>query len=238
MPTRLWDSDLPLADELPDRPRGVVLHWTGGGPTANSVDLGAYHFVVEHDGRVRAGSWPVAANMCRVGGSNYAMHTGGFNSYRIGISGAGMMDYKSPEDPGPYPLTEVQVGRMTELAAYFLDLAEADPRDPVRLCTHREVWTLHAIKGTRNHLKKDIEFLPFRPELSPAEVGDHLRDLTWRALLERRGEAILDTVLDAAPGPHMVVPAPSIPHDQPSFWARGRDRLQMLWPWGDRDSRG
>lgn len=175
MPTERWGVDLPLASELPTRPIGVVLHWTGGGHRANPVDLAAYHYVVEFDGQVKSGKWPVAANMRRVAGDTYAMHTGGFNSFRVGISAAGMLDYESRDNVGPRPLTEVQVDRLVELAAYFLDLGDLDPFDPKRLCTHREVWTLHRVKGTRNHLKKDIEFLPFRPDLGKEEVGDYLR---------------------------------------------------------------
>lgn len=178
MPTRRWDVELPAAPELPALPRGVVLHWSGGGPTANDADLAAYHFIVEHDGRVRVGRWGVHANMRKVGGEEYAQHTGGFNSYRVGIAAAGMKDYISPPEPGSCPINEIQIRRMAELAGYFLSFNQLDPLDPVRLCTHREVWTLHSIKGQRNHLKRDIEFLPFRPDLRPHEVGDYLRRLT------------------------------------------------------------
>lgn len=233
MPARRFDAELPLLEELPSRPLGVVLHWTGGGPKANSVDLGAYHFVVEQDGRVRAGTWPVAANMCQVGGDTYAKHTGGFNSFRVGISGAGMLDYASPENPGPWPLTEVQVDRMIELAAYFIGLTGADPRDPVRLCTHREVWTLHAIRGTRNHLKRDIEHLPFRPELGPEQVGDWLRNRAYEAIVREQGESALDAAFDAAPRPHMVLPSPPIRTERVSVWSRA---LGLLWPWKSDDS--
>jgi hypothetical protein len=182
MPMTRWGVSMPLANELPALPRGVVLHWTGGGPRANSVDLGAYHYVVELDGKVKAGKWSVASNMRLCSGGTYAMHTGGFNSYRVGISSAGMLNYVSPTRMGQHPLTEVQVRRMMEVAAHFIKLARLDPLNPAHLCTHQEVWTIHGVRGTQNHHKKDIEVLPFRPDLKPEEVGDYLRSLAAEAL--------------------------------------------------------
>jgi hypothetical protein len=184
MPVNRWSVQLPTRPELPALPRGVVLHWTGGGSKANSVDLGAYHYVVEGDGKVKAGKWGVAANMRSLTGTGYAMHTGGFNSFRVGLSAAGMLNYVSPSKPGTHPLTEVQIKRLAEVAAYFLGLANLDPLNPAHLCTHQEVWTIHGVKGSQNHHKKDIEFLPFKPDLSPRQVGDYLRALAANALRE------------------------------------------------------
>lgn len=230
MPAERFGIALPLVAELPDLPQGVVLHWTGGGPRANPVDLAAYHFVVDFDGTVHAGRWPVAANMCRVGGDQYAMHTGGFNSYRIGVSAAGMLNYHSPSDTGPHPLTEIQVDRMLEVAAFFLDAAGLDPLDPANLCTHREVWTVHGIRGTRNHLKKDIEFLPFAPDLAPDQVGDFLRKRT-AALLTPGPNLSRDPLPIEPPDGKLAVPDreidlqsnPVVP--EPSWWERIRRRL-------------
>ncbi|HUE96926.1 MAG TPA: N-acetylmuramoyl-L-alanine amidase [Longimicrobiaceae bacterium] len=234
MPTTRWDVELPIAAELPALPRGIVLHWTGGGRTANSADLGAYHFVVEHDATVRRGRWPVGANMRQVGGDDYAIHTGGFNSFRVGISAAGMKDYVSREQPGHCPLTEVQVRRMAEVAAYFLALAALDPLDPRRLCTHREVWTLHSIKGKQNHLKRDIEFLPFRPDLGRDEVGDFLRGLAAAAtpptvhpidsdLRPAIPVIVPDVVEVRVPTPS---PSPVLAAGETSWWGRLLERIR------------
>lgn len=169
---------LPDGDDLPAMPQGVVLHWTGGGSKANAVDLGAYHYVVEADGTVRAGV-PVAWNMRRLSPADeYAAHAGGWNSYRVGIAAAGMRGYRSRSSPGSAPLTEPQVRRMCELAGYFLALDNLEPLDPRHLCTHREVWTIHGVKGSHNDTKLDIEYLPFRPDLKPESVGPYLRTLT------------------------------------------------------------
>lgn len=187
MPISLWNVELPTLNDLPAPPKGVVVHWTGGGNRANAVDLAAYHYVVEGDGTVVRGKWSVAANMRRLSvGDSYAAHTGGWNSFHVGISAAGMKGYLSRSSPGTFPLKEAQVQRMMEVAAYFIDLAGLDPMNPLHLCSHQEVWTIHRIKGTRNHQKTDIEYLPFMPELKPAEVGDHLRKLAAKAIRAMR----------------------------------------------------
>ena len=50
-----WGVRLPEAHDLPAMPRGIVAHWTAGGPVANAIDLSAYHYVVDADGTVRQG---------------------------------------------------------------------------------------------------------------------------------------------------------------------------------------
>ena len=157
-------------------PRGIVVHWTGGAYQANAVDRLHYHWIVEGDGRIVRGKYRMRDNMRKLApGDLYAAHTGGFNSYRIGLACAGMKDYRSPSDVGAYPLKRVQVGRMLRLAARICFVFGLDPLDPRVLCTHREVWTIHGVKGTRNHQKTDIEYLPFRPDLKPDQVGNYLR---------------------------------------------------------------
>jgi hypothetical protein len=213
MPISRWNVDLPTAVELRALPKGIVLHWTGGGPRANAVDLAAYHYVIEVDGTVVAGKWPVGANMRKLVDAKYAKHTGGFNSFRVGLSCAGMKDYRSPSSTGSFPLTEVQVERMLEVAAYFIELAKLDPLDPARLCTHQEVWTRHRVKGTQNHTKTDLEFLPFRTDLKPKEVGDHLRRRVAEILaFEDSGDATV--VLPDPPvllDHHELTPTISVP---------------------------
>lgn len=213
----LWGVELPERHELPALPRGVVLHWTGGGSRANSVDLDAYHYVVEFDGTVRHGRWSVAANMRQVSGSAYAAHVGGWNSYRVGLSAAGMKGYSGLHNTGPHPLTATQVHRLLEVAEYFLELGGLDPLDPAHLCSHREVWTLHGIKGKQNHQKRDIEFLPFLPQLKPADVGYYLRDRAEdvrHPLPPISDSTIEQRLADASPLPPALVlpPLPATSH--------------------------
>jgi hypothetical protein len=208
-----WGVDLPEAADLPALPRGVVLHWTGGPPRANAVDLNAYHYVVESDGRILQGVHPVADNMRSIDDGQYAAHTGGWNSYRVGISGAGMYGYQSPAKPGSAPLTAIQVMKMLELSAYFLKLGNLDPLNPLHLCTHREVWLLHGVKGTRNHQKLDIEYLPFKPELPHNQIGPFLRRTTAEIMGAPKGPVEIEI---APHKPTIAVPAPVAP-DPPNL---------------------
>lgn len=192
-----WGVSLPEKSDLPAMPKGIVLHWTGGTGKANSVDLGAYHYVIEHDGTVKAGKHPVSANMRTLKSSDvYAAHTGGFNSYRIGISGAGMKGYINPKHPGTHHLSIEQVHRMCALAAYFCETFGLDPLNPSHLCTHQEVWTIHGVKGKQNHRKTDIEWLAFRTDLGKSAVGTYLRKLAKSYMKEE------------APVPTLSVPKP------------------------------
>lgn len=166
---------IPSLDELPAAPRRIILHWTGGGSRANEVDRKAYHYIVEHDGNVVQGVHPVARNMQRVWGEDYAHHTGGFNSFSVGISFAGMKDSVSAMRPGPAPLKPGQVMAGLRFAAECCDAWRLDPRDPAQVFHHREAWELHGVKGTQNHIKPDITYLPFMPELLRTETGPWLR---------------------------------------------------------------
>lgn len=165
-------------------PRGIVVHWTGGTYQANAVDRLHYHWIVEGDGRIVRGKYRMRDNMRKLApGDQYAAHTGGWNSFRVGLSAAGMKDYGGRSSVGPYPLKEGQVERLLRIASRICFVFDLDPLDPKCLCTHREVWTLHGVKGVQNHQKLDIEYLPFRPDLKPHQVGPYLRE--WCAMMVR-----------------------------------------------------
>lgn len=168
-------ATIPRLDQLPAAPRRIILHWTGGGHRANQVDRKAYHYVVEHDGTVVQGVHPVADNMQRVWGDRYARHTGGFNSFSVGISFAGMKDAVNARHPGPAPLKEGQVLAGLRFAAECCAAWRLDPLNPAHVFHHREAWELHGVKGTENHTKPDITFLPFLPELTRTQTGPWLR---------------------------------------------------------------
>lgn len=168
-------ATIPTLRELPAPPRRIILHWTGGGHRANSVDRKAYHYVVEHDGNIVQGVHPVADNMKRIWGDQYARHTGGMNSRSVGVSFAGMKDSVSARRPGPAPLKENQVLAGLRFVAECCEAWNLDPLNPAQCFHHREAWELHRVKGTRNHLKPDITYLPFLPELKRTETGPWLR---------------------------------------------------------------
>lgn len=166
---------IPTLRELPAPPRRIILHWTGGPHRANSVDRKAYHYVVEHDGNVVQGVFPVAKNMQRVWGDDYAHHTGGFNSFSVGISFAGMMNFVSAGNVGPAPLKPGQVMAGLRFVAECCDAWNLDPLNPAHVFHHREAWELHGVKGTQNHQKRDITHLPFMPELGFSQTGPWMR---------------------------------------------------------------
>lgn len=181
---------IPALAELPAAPRRVILHWTGGWPTANAVDLKHYHRVTEQSGRTVVGVHSIASNMRDTSrGGAYAQHTGGFNSFSIGAAVAGMWNASPPKNWGPHPITAFQVDAwLHDVAAMCLEY-RLDPSDPAHLFTHAEAWRLHRVKGKQNHQKTDLLYLPFRPDLKPDDVGPWLRSETARHLTQLRKEA-------------------------------------------------
>ena len=167
---------IPPLNSLPARPKRIILHWTGGGHRANSVDRRHYHYVIEGDGTVVAGEHPVAANLrTPLKDGEYAAHTGGFNAGSVGVALAGMFGARRGGDAGPYPLTKAQIDTLITFVALLCDTWGLDPHDPAQLFTHHEAWTLHRVKGVSNPTKWDITTIPFRPDLEEDEVGPWLR---------------------------------------------------------------
>jgi hypothetical protein len=177
-----WSTMLPALTQLPNPPRRIICHWTGGGPRANDIDRQSYHFIVEHDGRVVPGVHGIAANMRQIGrNAAYAAHTGGFNSFSIGLAFAGMAKWV-PGGKTAFPLTKVQIETGIGFVALACRRYHLDPSNPLHLFTHTEAWTLHKVKGTVNDQKTDITHLPFLPALGPTQVGPYLRQLAVTAL--------------------------------------------------------
>lgn len=176
---------IPSISELPARPRRVILHWSGGTYTPNAVDLAHYHFVVTGDGEIVEGKYSVADNMRSVSGSNYAMHTGGFNSYSVGISFCGMKGWTKKGDETKYPLKEDQFLVGLRFVAECCKIWGLDPSNSAHLFSHREAWTLHKVKGSQNHVKPDITYLPFYPDLAFEDIGPNIRARTHSYLIGR-----------------------------------------------------
>jgi hypothetical protein len=170
---------IPALAALPSAPQRIILHWTGGGHRANAVDRRAYHYLVEGDGTVLAGDFPVAANLRPpLLSGRYAAHTGGFNTSSVGVSFCGM----GSEDAR---LTFAQVDAGLHFVARLCRAWGLRPLDPARLFAHHEAWTLHGVRGTQNHLKQDIRWLPWdRARLTEPEVGPWIRCRTHLILLD------------------------------------------------------
>lgn len=151
-----------------DKPKRIILHWTGGTWRANDTDRAHYHFIVQGDGTVVYGAHSVSDNLdCSDG--NYAAHTGGGNTGSIGIALAAM-------HPG-YDI------KRTQLEAFCKEVARVAikydiPVGNTTVLTHAE-W------GERNPLttskgKPDINKLPCVGIYGVTECGNWLRNkINW-----------------------------------------------------------
>lgn len=153
---------MPL-DALPDAwmpaasMKRIHVHWTGGGHSANSTDLNAYHILVEGSGRVVRGTTSIAAN-APGSGMTPASHTKKANTGAIGVSMCCMAGaVESPFSAGRHPLTRAQWDRAMEVIA-TLARRYAIPVTPVTVLTHAEV---EPNLGIRQKDKWDIVRLAF-----------------------------------------------------------------------------
>lgn len=154
----------------------IVLHWTAGANQPNNTDFQHYHYLVNKDGVVVEGKFPVSANeICRTdskGNALYAAHCGGGNTGSIGVSMCGMAGFKSSKEVGKYPLTK------TQCEATFKLLAELCKKygfavNPQTVMTHYEFGKSHP--NTSSAGKIDIVYLPAYPDVKQAEMGNFIR---------------------------------------------------------------
>lgn len=148
----------------------ITFHWTGGTYVPNAVDLEAYHFLIDGEGRVHKGNHKPEDNLnCKDG--NYAKHCGGSNTGNIGIAICAMWNKLD------YPIKRVQVEAACKLAA---ELCE---KYGIRI-TNRNVLT-HAEFGrlyphTTSGGKIDIQSLPCVAVHGIDSVGDWMRNkVNW-----------------------------------------------------------
>lgn len=148
----------------------VIAHWAVTKYKATDLALQHYHFVVEGDGNVVAGKFKPEANIKPVSGK-YAAHTLNCNTGSIGISCAAMHGAKSPKEPGPYPVTEVQFDAMCRKIAELCDKYDIDVT-PKTVLSHAEV---EANLGKKQRGKWDIAVLPFAGLFSAEACGNLMR---------------------------------------------------------------
>jgi hypothetical protein len=163
------------------RAERIVMHWTAGGPTGNSIDAEHYHFIVNQDGSVLTCKHPISKNF-NVSGptTSYAAHTKGTNIRAIGVSCAGMMNAvkggPSSFRAGKYPLTQVQISALVRLVAR-LARAHGIPISRTTVLSHAEV---QETLGHPQDDKWDYTWLPVDPyrahaNFNAVKVGDYLR---------------------------------------------------------------
>lgn len=150
----------------------IILHWTGGAYTANATDREHYHILIEGDGKLVQGDFPISANVKPVRGA-YAAHTFNCNTKSIGVSLCAMGGaVEAPFDAGPYPVTakqyEVLIGVLVALCARY----RITP-DRTGVLSHAEVQSTLRI---RQNQKWDIARLPFEDApVGAHEIGDAIR---------------------------------------------------------------
>ena len=147
-------------------------HWTAGGHFPNAIDLAAYHFLIDRNGRVHHGKFPWQANV-KIVGQNYAMHTARANTGAIGLALCGMAGARErPFSPGSSPLTELQVDTLVEFTA-LLCKEHAIHVTRKTVLSHAEV---QPTLGIAQKNKWDICWLPgMSGPGDPIKVGDELR---------------------------------------------------------------
>lgn len=160
-------------DWMPDVPMSrVIVHWTAGSNAANQVDLNAYHFVIEGDGRLRKGTASIAFNSRRLQ-RGYAAHTLRCNTGSVGVSMCGMAGAcESPFHAGRYPITQAQWRALVVTVALLCRRYRISV-GPRTVLSHAEVETN---LGIRQRGKWDITRLPFDAGVVGArQCGDKLR---------------------------------------------------------------
>lgn len=150
----------------------IIWHWTAGGHTPNSVDLKAYHEVIDNNGRVHRGQSPISAN-ARPIKPNYARHTARLNTDSIGISIASMAGAKErPFNSGRFPVTPAQVDALVKRTAELCKEYNI-PVTRETVLSHAEVPITLNIPQPG---KWDINWLPgMSSPTNPITVGDTLR---------------------------------------------------------------
>ncbi|WP_208349105.1 N-acetylmuramoyl-L-alanine amidase [Pseudaestuariivita rosea] len=152
--------------------RRIIMHWTAGGHSANSLDRKHYHEIVEGDGtRVQGDKLPEANESTRDG--HYAAHTRALNTGSIGLSMAAMSGARErPFAKGKSPITEKQLDAFVAMVAEYADTYAIEiTRETV--LTHAEV---QRTLGVAQRGKWDITWIPGMDKPGdPVEVGDRIR---------------------------------------------------------------
>lgn len=152
--------------------RRIINHWTAGALVPNNTDLEHYHFIIDGKGLLHLGMHSVSSNDC-VSVGDYAAHTGGGNTMSIGVAVCGMAGFVSPQNPGGFLITKIQLEKLfyTNAVLAFQEGHEILGEDI--LLTHMEFGLKHP--DTSSAGKIDICWLPPFPEVKSHEAGGFIR---------------------------------------------------------------
>ncbi len=163
----------------------VILHWTAGRTIVSALDRQHYHRIVDGEGSIFAGVWPIEANEKPEAG-RYAAHTLNCNTGSIGVALCGMAGAtEAPFSAGLHPINELQMRAAAQLVS-DLCLQYDIPVTPRSVLTHAEV---QPTLGIAQRGKWDIARLPWRSDLvGPRPVGDYIRQLVLEAMTPAAAE--------------------------------------------------
>jgi len=148
-------------------------HWTAGAAGLIGIEADSYHKIIQPDGRVQPGQFPIEANKPPLRPGAYAAHTLNANSNAIGIACDAMAGAKErPLVWGSNPLTEAQIDAMLRLTADYCRVYGI-PVSRTTTLSHAEV---ERNLGIKQNNKWDIMVLPGMTRVDdPVVVGDELR---------------------------------------------------------------
>jgi hypothetical protein len=174
----------------------IIIHWTAGSYIASSLDRQHYHRLIQGDGSVIDGHYPISANR-NTSDRDYAAHTRGLNTDSIGVALCAMAGAtESPFREGAYPIKKAQWAALFEVLRDLCEQYNLLPSERTVL-THAEVERVFAIKQSG---KWDIRVTPGGSLVTAKEVGD---------LIRKQVVALLDTK-PADPKPLSIADLPVI----------------------------
>ena len=153
-------------------PKRVVVHWTGGGRKASSLDQEHYHIIVQQDLKLVRGVHSIRDNDSTADG-DYAAHALNCNTRSVGVSLCGMLNAQErPFIPGPHPITEAQWDLAAKVVAEVCECYDI-PITPQTVLQHGEIAEN---LGIPQRDKWDVCRLPWKPEWTKSQVcGDFRR---------------------------------------------------------------
>lgn len=167
----------------------IITHHTGGGFVANATDLAAYHDLIQGDGSVVAGKFPISANAGKIIGNNYSKHTAGLNSGAISATICAMKGgIWSDPFSCPYFPTLTQADALVDQVArrcieYGIDVTREE------VLSHGEVQITLKVKQKQ---KWDYDYCIWRTTKSrdPIYLGDAFRERVKDAIMRLRSSII------------------------------------------------
>lgn len=178
----------------------IIIHWTAGGYVPNATDLKHYHYLIDGDGKIVDGQFPVSANTAPLETGRYAAHTRACNTDSIGVALCAMRGAQErPFDPGTAPIKQNQIDTLAKHVANLCTVYDI-PVSPTTVLTHAEV---QGNLGIRQNGKWDILWLPgmSAPATNPNVIGEILRDKVKEALRPKPVRPVKEAVEEVLPVP-------------------------------------